>query len=261
MKTKSNLKKRLHLIDEYRGFVVINMIIYHAIWDLVYMFGVDWQWYRSDMTFIWQQWGCWSFILVSGFCWQMSKKPLKRGLMVFAGGVVVSLVTIIFMPSSQVMFGVLTFLGSAMLLMIPIDLVCKKINTALGGMLSFALFAFTYSLNRGYVGFFKVELLELPREWYANLFTTYLGLPEAGFYSTDYFSLLPWLFLYITGYFFYNIVFGAKSKEKKENGSVIRILQKSVCPPLGWVGRKSFIIYLLHQPVTYAILTIWNFFR
>lgn len=46
--------KRLHLIDEYRGFVVLNMIAYHAIWDLVYMFGVNWLWYKSDIGHIWQ---------------------------------------------------------------------------------------------------------------------------------------------------------------------------------------------------------------
>ena len=252
-------KVRLHLIDEYRGFVVLNMIVYHAIWDLVYIYGVDMQWYKSDMTFIWQQWGCWSFILVSGFCWQMSKKPLKRGLMVFGGGLLVSLVTILVMPSSRVMFGVLTFLGSAMILMMPIDLVCKKINALLGAIGSFLLFAFTYSINRGYFGFFKIEILELPDAWYANLFTTYLGMSEPGFFSTDYFSLFPWLFLYICGYFCYNLVF--KSGAKSETKTVPTIMQKSVCPPLGWIGRKSFIIYLLHQPVTYAVLMLWDFLK
>ena len=89
MSQKENGKLRLHRIDEYRGFVLINMIIYHAIWDLVYIFGVKWQWYKSDIGFYWQQWICWSFILVSGFCWQMGSHPLKRGLMVYGGGVII----------------------------------------------------------------------------------------------------------------------------------------------------------------------------
>ena len=142
-------KNRLHLIDEYRGLVVLNMIAYHAIWDLVYLFGVSWQWYKSDIGHIWQQWICWSFILVSGFCWQMGKNPFKRGLLVYAGGVVISAATILFMPGSRVMFGILTLLGSSMLLMIPLDFICKRIQPAIGAMVCFLIFLFTYPVNRG----------------------------------------------------------------------------------------------------------------
>lgn len=41
-------KVRLHLIDEYRGFWILNMIIYHGIWDLVYIFGVKWDLFQQD---------------------------------------------------------------------------------------------------------------------------------------------------------------------------------------------------------------------
>ena len=144
---------RLHLIDEYRGFVLLNMIAYHAIWDLVYMFGVDWAWYKTDAAFYWQQWICWSFILVSGFCWQMSKKPLQRGLLIFAGGAIITLVTVIAMPASKVVFGILTFMGSAMILMIPFDKLLKKIQPAVGAVVSFLIFLFVYPVNNGYFGF------------------------------------------------------------------------------------------------------------
>ena len=252
---------RLHLIDEYRGFVVLNMIAYHAIWDLVYMFGADWQWYKSDAGFVWQQWICWSFILVSGFCWQMGKQPLKRGLLVYAGGMVISLVTILLMPQSRVVFGILTFLGSAMILMITLDLFCRKIHPVVGGMSSFFLFLFTYPVNRGYLGFGDEKIIQLPQEWYANGFTTYLGFDEPYFYSTDYFSIFPWIFLFLTGYFCYGVVFHRNPKCGIENCPLVLGLQKSICPPLGWIGRHALFIYMLHQPVIYAVLSIWNQFR
>ena len=163
---------RLHLIDEYRGFVVLNMIAYHAIWDLVYLFGVNWEWYKSEIGFLWQQWICWSFILVSGFCWQMGKHPLKRGLLVYAGGMLISLVTILVMPQSKIMFGILTFLGSAMILMIPLHVICQKIQPIAGAVGSLLLFFFVYPVNQGYFGFGNRKLFILPQEWYVNGFMT-----------------------------------------------------------------------------------------
>ena len=244
-------KKRLCLIDEYRGFVVLNMVAYHAIWDLVYMFGVDIQWYKSDAGHIWQQWICWSFILVSGFCWQMGKHPLKRGLLVYAAGALVSLVTVLVMPNSKVLFGVLTLLGSCMILMIPLDLLCEKIPAVAGAVVSFLLFLFTYPVNRGYLGLGAKNVMTLPQKWYANSFTTYLGFMEKGFFSTDYFSLFPWLFLFITGYFLYKVVMANTNR-------IIKDLEKSVCPSFGWIGKHALIIYLLHQPVIYVVLSAWN---
>jgi uncharacterized membrane protein len=33
-------------------------------------------------------------------------------------------------------------------------------------------------------------------------------------------------------------------------------LRRSVCPPLGWMGRHSLVLYLLHQPVILGVLTV-----
>ena len=170
-------KIRLHLIDEYRGFWIVNMIIYHGIWDLVYIFGCDWKWFRSDVAFIWQQWGCWSFIFISGFCWQMSRQHLKRGLQVFGAGLVITLATILFMPDSRVLFGVLTLLGSSMLLMIPCDKLFRKINPWIGAIVSFLVFLFVYPVNDGYFGFGDMVVIDLPRELYNGWISTYLGFP------------------------------------------------------------------------------------
>lgn len=257
MKTEMKENPRLHLIDEYRGFVLINMIAYHAIWDMVYIFGENWQWYKSDIGFYWQQWICWSFILISGFCWQMGKQPLKRGFLVYGGGVIISLVTMIAMPDSRVMFGILTLLGSSMILMIPLDLLCRKVQPVIGSVISFLLFLFTYPVNRGYLGFGELRIVEIPVDWYANGFTTYLGFDEPGFYSTDYFSIIPWFFLFVTGYFLHGMVFKGTSQSNARQSWIIVLLQKSVCSQLGWIGRRSLIIYMLHQPVVYGILQVF----
>ena len=120
MKVEEKQKKaarRYGILDSFRGITLVSMVIYHVCWDLVYLFGKDWSWYKGGWAYIWQQSICWSFILLSGFCWSLGKKPVKRGLIVFGAGAVVSVVTLLFLPEDRVLFGVLTLIGSSMLLM------------------------------------------------------------------------------------------------------------------------------------------------
>ena len=72
------MAQRYALIDGIRGLAIVNMILYHAIWDLVYLYGFDWQWYLGPVGTLWQQAICWTFILVSGFCLPLSSHPVQR---------------------------------------------------------------------------------------------------------------------------------------------------------------------------------------
>lgn len=107
---------RCALLDELRGLDLISMMLYHGMWDLVYLFGVRAPWYGSWQGELWQQSICWVFILLSGFCLPLGRHPVKRGAMVFGCGALVTAVTLIFMPADVVWFGVLTLLGSAMII-------------------------------------------------------------------------------------------------------------------------------------------------
>lgn len=107
---------RCALLDELRGLDLISMMLYHGMWDLVYLFGVRAPWYGSWQGELWQQSICWVFILLSGFCLPLGRHPVKRGAVVFGCGALVTAVTLIFMPADAVWFGVLTLLGSAMII-------------------------------------------------------------------------------------------------------------------------------------------------
>ena len=239
-------KRRYPLLDSIRGLTLISMIAYHAVWDMVYIFGVHMPWYQTRAAFLWQQSICWTFILLSGFCFPFGRKKLRRGLTVLAASLLISAVTILFTPESAIRFGVLSLIGSAMLVMIPLEEPLGRILPAAGAAASFFLFLATRWVNRGYLGFGSLTV-PLPESWYANLFTAWLGFPAAEFASSDYFSLLPWLFLYVTGFFL--------CRQFLRKGWPER-LPALRCPPLEWLGRRSLLIYLLHQPVIYGILTV-----
>ena len=205
---------------------------------------MDWEWYGSQGAYIWQQSICWTFILLSGFCFSLGKRHIKSGLMVFGSGFLVTLTTLIVMPQNRVVFGVLTCIGSCILILSFTEKFLKKIPAEIGLLLNFLLFLAMKNINRGYLGLENVGTIAIPKDWYRDYFTTYLGLPFREFYSTDYFSLLPWFFLFVTGFYLYGILKKYGIMEKK-------FLQKGILP-FSFLGRHSLIIYLIHQPVIYG---------
>ena len=240
---------RYALLDELRGLDLVSMMLYHACWDMMFLFGIWMDWYIGWPGRLWQQSICWVFILLSGFCVPLGHRTLKRGAQVFAAGALVTVVTLVFMPEDRVVFGVLTFLGSAMLLTGVLEPLLKKIPPAAGpgGFGGAVCTVLTRSGLERWLGLRRAATLDVAADaWYANYFTAFFGfLPFDWFYSTDYFALLPWLFLFWAGYFLHGVVGRARMEP----------LRRSVCPALGWMGRHSLLLYLLHQPVIYGVLS------
>lgn len=243
------MEKRLHFLDALRGFTLLNMIAYHGLWNLVYLFGIRAPWYTGTPGYFWQQAICWTFIVLSGFCWNLGRSHLKRGAVVFSGGILVTAVTCIAMPGSRIIFGVLTCLGSCTLLLIPLEKWLKKVPAGLGLAVSFGSFAVLRNVSRGALGFESLVLAALPDWLYRDLFTTYLGFPHRGFFSADYFPLIPWFFLFVTGYFLFRVLDGRGLNE--------RLFARGRVPVLNWMGRHSLLIYLLHQPVLYGLCLLF----
>ncbi len=237
-------KPRYSVLDLIRGLALISMMAYHAAWDLVYLFGVSWPWYHSHGAFLWQQVTCWTFILLSGFCAPMGRSGYRRGLTVFACGWIISAAMAVFMPTSPNVFGILVFLGSAMLITNALGGALRKLPPLPAALASLLTFIGLRWITRGTVGWGSLTL-QLPAWLYRNHLTAYLGFPHSGFRSTDYFPLLPWIFLFLTGYFLY-VVF-------KKYGWLDRLPDLRL-PLFNTMGRYSLYIYMAHQPVIYGIL-------
>ena len=178
---------RYALLDELRGLDLLSMIGYHACWDLIFLFGMSAAWYTGWQGHLWQQSICWVFILLSGFCLPLGHRPLRRGLIISGAGVLVTAVTLLFMPEDRVVFGVLTLLGAAMLITGLLQPLLQKIPAWAGLVVSLLLFAATYHTQDGFWQLGPWQIL-LPGAWYANLFTAFFGFFPRGFFSTDYFS-------------------------------------------------------------------------
>lgn len=242
-----DMKQRYHRLDNWRGITLVSMVCYHLAWDVVYLFGKDWDWFSSTGACLWQQSICCSFIFLSGFCFPLGSHPAKRGAKVFLCGALVSAVTILWMSQDRVLFGILTFLGSAMLFLAAIERWAKRLPAEIAAGACAFLFFWTKNINVGFLGFFGVGTIQLPTGWYRDLFTAYLGFPYPEFFSTDYFSFFPWFFLFLAGYF--------AARSVTEHGKMDLFLGREI-PGIAQMGRQSLLIYLLHQPILYAILSI-----
>ena len=231
---------RLHGLDLLRGLTLLSMIAYHGTWNLVYMFGVELPWYVGRPGHIWQQSICWTFILLSGFCFRLGSRPLKRGLQVFGGGVLVTAVTLAVMPENLILFGILTFTGSAMLAMVPLEKLLRKVPALPGLAAAFGLFVF-------------FDRWQAPAWLHRNLLTAYLGFPAGDFVSMDYFPVFPWIFLFVCGYFLHRLC--------SSRGWEVRLFARGRLPVVNWLGRNSLIVYLLHQPVLYGLCLAWYYLK
>lgn len=182
----NNTSGRYVLLDELRGLDLVSMMLYHGCWDLVNLFGIQADWYYGLPGHLWQQSICWVFIVLSGFCVQLGHHTLRRGAQVFGAGALVTAVTLLFMPEDRVVFGVLTLLGSAMLLTGLLEKPLRHIPPAAGFAISAVLFALTRNVSAGYLGFGSLRLW-LPQTLYANYVTAYFGFYPWWFYSAGLF--------------------------------------------------------------------------
>lgn len=242
-----HVRTRWHLLDILRGFTLINMILYHFLYDVFIVYGVIPDWIRKTGTFIWQQWICSTFIIIAGIAFHFSRSHLKHGIQLNFWGAVVTIVTLVCMPDETILFGILTFTGSAILITWLAEPLLKKVPATLGIIISLIGFLLTEEISAGYLGCYGYRLAELPGFLYQTFAGAWLGFPPSGFYSSDYFSIFPWIFVFWIGYYLFYFL-------KKER--VSSILMKNPIPPLAMLGTHTLWVYLIHQPVCMGICMI-----
>lgn len=243
-------KVRYSLIDAIRAVAVVNMVAFHLCYNIFVVFGVWTDFPVSTPIVIWERFICCTFIIVSGVSLNFSKHGYRRGLIVSLCGIVVTLVTIWFMPEQMILYGVLTFLGAAMLLTFALRKALSRIPPIVGMIVFFLLFMLCYGIPYGYLGLFKLPLIRLPEGLYRFQWLAFFGFAPRDFSSADYFPFLQWIFLYLFGFMLWRWI--------RQKG-LDRFFCKKI-PVLDFIGRHSLIIYMAHQPALYGICWVVFYF-
>ncbi len=242
-------KPRLHTIDFLRGVCIIFVAWYHFMYyahsftpmSFPFMFSNAMNSFRDMMVAI--------LIMISGFSCVLSKSNYKRGAKTLALGLLISLVTYIFARDMLVMFGILHFMGSMMLISELIKPILIKISPKYG-FVFILLFFLTYRIQRGYL-LIPFGQIELPRAIYETPIGFIFGLPYTGFSSSDYYAIIPWCFLYFFGFIFANHF-------KVTKFPVIMYIIRSRW--IEFLGRHTLVIYFLHIGVFLAFFQLLNMF-
>lgn len=231
IKRKTSDQPRVAILDILRGVSILLMVVYHFAIDLYYVgrLSADLM-FHPVVNFLQVFFAC-LFILISGIACRFSRHNAKRGLLLFAAGLVVTLVTYLFDRNNPVLFGILHFLGVSALLFAALrPLIDRLIPLAIQPVLYLAGAVFTWGI---------------PYRFYNVSYLWPLGFRPWGFVSADYFPLLPYFFVYLFGTWLGVFVAGGKMP-----GWFYWIR----CPFLEKVGRNTLWIYALHQPILMGLV-------
>ncbi len=232
--TGAQKQQRIWEIDALRGFMILCVIVAHALYCGEYMLGM----YRLPRwlnTFLFTYAGS-LFVILSGLSATLGHKSVKRGLVVFGCGMVLTLGSAVAAALGIVdkgfiiKFGVLHLLGLCMVLY-PL---LKRLPDMALLVFGLAVIALGY-----WFATFTVKA-----EW---LFA--LGLVYPGFSSGDFFPVFPQL-----GWFCIGILLGRHFYADRQtrfpgvNADIWPI--RALCA----IGRNTLPIFVCHLPVVGGVM-------
>lgn len=236
---------RVGLLDELRGLAILCMVVYHTMF-LLGMFGVNIPLMSSTAMNITRDLFAGMFIFISGCMCRFSHNNLKRGVICFFCGMIITFV-VPFFADVTITFGILHFLGISMLIYGLFGEVFEKLPPWVGIIICVLMAVCTWNIDMGFFGIPGVLQIGIPNAAYNVGVLFPLGIYNSSFQSWDYFPLLPWFFVFIGGSYF---------GEWAKNGSLPRFFYPIHIKWLAAVGRHTIWIYLLHIPIIFLILNI-----
>lgn len=234
-------RRRVRLFDTVRGFSVVSMVLFHFYYDLVFFIGVvPTSAFFTPAVDIWRASISWTFLFIAGAMVTFSKSNFKRAGLYLAVAVAIYVVTSFIGKDVEISFGIIYCMGACTLIAALLEAAGFK-PKGWGWTAAFIIaFLLLLGLSRGSIGIFGVEIAHIPRAVYEGGMLSWLGLPGVDFISADYYPLLPYLFLYLTGWSF--------ALRLQETGYSHPVWGFSI-RPLEFIGRHALPIYVLHQPV------------
>lgn len=243
-----NLPQRFWEIDFLRGIAIIMMVLYHLLYNLHYFAHYNVNVYSGFWLYFARATAT-TFIFLVGVSLTISfskakkisldekklfLKYLIRGLKIFSWGLIITLVTWVFLREGCVVFGILHLIGISIILAYPF-LRFHSWNLLIGLLLIFSgLYLKGLTFNFSWL--------------------VWLGVKPAHFYTVDYFPLLPWFGIVLIGLFFGNLLYPDHSRKfQLSNLSSFSVI-KIFC----FLGKHSLLIYLIHQPLIIVLLYLFG---
>lgn len=263
--------QRVRGYDILRGFSVISMVAFHACYDIVYLWNVRLDWFRGPLQDVWRVSISWCFLLIAGIMCSYSRNNLKRALKYLFVAAIIWIATTLIAVDTPINYGIIYCMGFSSFLVWALNELIRKKRDACAiepsGLVSrpsngsntvqlkivavtlFFAFLLTLEVPQGRLGLgcFSGPYVTLPKCLYTTEALNWLGFPGPSFVSGDYYPPIPYSLLFLAG--------SALGLIMKLHGAP-SILKKMECAPLEWIGRHALEIYVVHQPIVLALLTL-----
>ena len=226
-------KKRIDAIDAARGLALVLMVIHHFLIDLVNLCGAP-MWIFSNPVFdVLHYLFAGLFIFLSGLCCRFSHSNLRRGVICLAIAMGITVVSSLPFIDDPIRFGVLHLLGFSMVFFALTHKAWDAIPRKAAPVFYVVMTVFTTWLV-AHTSIGPAARWLFPFGWF-----------EKGFYSADWFPIFPWVFVFLLGTWAGLYVVEHKLPER---------FYTFTCPVFPQIGRKSLLIYVLHQPILYGLI-------
>jgi len=227
--------RRFWEIDLVRTIALLGLLFFHTR-ELLYYFDLVVEPLRTGIWFWLRAVNCGLFVFPAGMALTISysrgKKMsgfVRRGLMLFGLGMVLTVLSLLVVPEQYVRFGILHFFGVAFIL-VPFFIRFRYIN------LIIAVVVMAIGL------YLIVEHIYIDSPWL-------LWLAPYSFRSLDYWPLVPSFGIFLLGMFFGKILYPQGNRRYG-----IRELRNPVVSGVMLLGRHPLVIYLAHLPVLIGII-------
>lgn len=234
---------RIGAFDIARGASVVSMVLFHLCYDLRFISGVDLPWFEPPLQDVWRCSISWTFLFVAGCMCPLSRSNLRRAAQYGAVALAIWVVTTVVAVDVPISFGIIYCMAACTLVAWALSGVGLLSRGAAAAAALFAAFVLMLNLRDGYVGVAGLRL-ELPRGLYESGLLSWLGMPGDGFASGDYYPLLPYLLLYLSG--------AAMGTAWARRGYPAWAREARL-EPLGMIGRHALAVYVAHQPVLLGV--------
>jgi uncharacterized membrane protein len=245
-------RRRIHFLDELRGFAVLCMIVQHGFYCIGYVYRYVWAQDAFEFFYPATPYFAAAFVMISGMVSQLSRSNVKRGLKLLAIALIMTLVTGVVLPNNIIMFGVIHMLSCCMILFGLLKKPLDKVNLWAGLAVCAVGFYLTVGLRLPvpYIGVPGVPEWQYSglQPWADWLFPFGFRTPQ--FRSSDYYPILPWVFAFFGG----GLLGRFAAQEKLPQWTY-----KPRLPVFSWVGRHALWFYVLHQPLIMAGVEIVRF--
>jgi uncharacterized membrane protein len=232
-------------LDLLRGTAVVMMISFHILYDLEFFNLYNFNLYSGPLLF-------YVILIASLFLGlvgvslsisharignQLSPKQqfikyMKRGFTLIILGMLITLGTWLYLDEGFVIFGILHCIGLSIILAYPF---------------------LKYTYHPFFIGCILIILgIYLRTITVSFSWLLWLGFRPMGFYTVDYFPLLPWFGVILIGITIGNIFYRQNTRQFS-----LKSYSKNPVIRFGiFLGQHSLLIYLLHQPILIGVFII-----